>query len=271
MQPTSELYFALERAYDHFNSKLFDGDLPTVIFTFQRKSGVMGYFSPERWGNQKGKKCNEIAINPSFLAQSRLIEICQTLVHEMVHCWQHHFGKPSRISYHNLEWARKMMNVGLMPSSTGEPGGKMTGQMMADYIIEDGLFIKAFDSLTKSEKFDFPWFDRKALPRLFEPVIATLSVQEHQSMPDTPLDEEAIINYVNESVKSTSLDIYFHGDQSSGKLASYTPDTFVTFEPAKKSTRTKYICNGCSAIVYGKSNLNISCDDCNCKFESVDS
>ena len=29
------------------------------------------------------------------------------LVHEMAHLQQHHFGKPSRMSYHNKEWARR--------------------------------------------------------------------------------------------------------------------------------------------------------------------
>jgi predicted SprT family Zn-dependent metalloprotease len=271
MKPTSELYQALEKAYEHFNCELFDHQLPTVIFTFQRKSGVMGYFSPERWGNQRGKKCNEIAINPSFFAQSRLIEICQTLAHEMVHCWQYHFGNPSRKSYHNLEWAKKMIEIGLMPSSTGEPGGKVTGQSMADYIIEEGLFIKAFESVAKSEKFDFPWFDRRALPRLYEPVIAPFRSQKERDTPVSAMEEGGLIAQMNEGVQSISLDTYFSGEQSAEKLSSLSPDTFVTLETAKKPTRTKYICKGCEAIVYGKSKLNISCDDCNCRFDSFES
>lgn len=270
MNPTSELYLALEKAYKHFNSELFGGKLPTVIFTFQRKSGVMGYFSPERWGNQSGKKCNEISINPSFLAQSRLIEICQTLVHEMVHCWQYHFGKPSRRSYHNLEWAKKMIEIGLMPSSTGEPGGKITGQTMADYIIEDGLFIQAFQNLSESKKFDLPWFDRRALPRLYEPIIAPFRSIEKDLSSASHAEEGGMIAEMNQSVKATSLDAYFDGSSSARKLSSFTPETFVALETTSKPTRTKYICSGCEAIVYGKSKLNISCDDCNCRFEAFD-
>ena len=51
-----------------------------------------------------------------------------TLVHEMTHLQQQHFGKPSRSGYHNKEWGLLMRAVGLIPSSTGEPGGKETGQ-----------------------------------------------------------------------------------------------------------------------------------------------
>jgi len=33
-----------------------------------------------------------------------------------------------------------MESIGLMPSDTGEPGGKRTGQRMSDYPIEGGAF-----------------------------------------------------------------------------------------------------------------------------------
>jgi hypothetical protein len=34
---------------------------------------------------------------------------------------------PKRRNYHNKEWAAKMIALGLMPSSTGMVGGKITG------------------------------------------------------------------------------------------------------------------------------------------------
>src|SRR5690606_25171585 len=33
--------------------------------------------------------------------------------------------------------------IGLMPSTTGEPGGDIVGQTMSDYILEDGAFLQA--------------------------------------------------------------------------------------------------------------------------------
>ncbi|EIF44140.1 putative zinc metallopeptidase [gamma proteobacterium BDW918] len=276
MNPTTDLYQALEKAYGHFNSELFDKALPEVIFTFQRKSGIMGYFSPERWGNAAGDTRNEIAINPSFLASSRLIEICQTLVHEMVHCWQHQYGKPSRKGYHNLEWAKKMMSVGLMPSSTGEPGGEILGQAMGDYIIEEGQFIKAFEALTESIKFDFPWFDRKALPRLYNPVIAAFPRKdEHQAVAgglklksESTLPSELTQGLIENGAVRTLVN--YEGYQDRETLAGMAPDAFVIHEAPKKPTRIKYICEGCGTKIYGKTKLNISCDDCSRSFYAVD-
>ena len=129
MSPTHELYTPLINAFNHFNKTLFGGDLPPVIFTLQRKKNVMGFFAAKRWGNVRGELCSEISINPSYFANCRLIEIFQTLVHEMVHAWQYHFGHPSEGHYHNREWAQKMMDIGLMPSDTGEPGAPLSAEI----------------------------------------------------------------------------------------------------------------------------------------------
>jgi hypothetical protein len=79
-----------------------------------------------------------------------------TLVHEMVHLEQDHFGTPSRSGYHNKEWAAWMDRVGLTPSNTGAPGGKRTGQQVTHYIVPDGPFAHAY----AARQFDDLYFDR---------------------------------------------------------------------------------------------------------------
>jgi hypothetical protein len=68
----------------------------------------------------------------------------------MCHCFQQHFGNPPRRGYHNREWAAQMIEVGLMPSDTGEPGGKQTGQGMFHYIIAGGPFDLAAEALLQT-------------------------------------------------------------------------------------------------------------------------
>lgn len=46
-------------------------------------------------------------------------DILSTLLHEMVHHWQYRFGTPGRRGYHNIEFAAKMLEVGLHASDTG--------------------------------------------------------------------------------------------------------------------------------------------------------
>ena len=81
--PSQALYQALLTAYNHFNDTLFSGALPPVIFTVQRQKDLLGYFAPERWASPDGERCHEIAINPTHMGQSRVIEVLQTLVHEL--------------------------------------------------------------------------------------------------------------------------------------------------------------------------------------------
>ena len=75
-----------------------------------------------------------------------------TLVHEMVHLWQEDYGNLFSSRYHNRQWAQKMEEIGLMPSSTGLPDGKKTGNRMTHYIIHGGPFVEAFHRLGLVER-----------------------------------------------------------------------------------------------------------------------
>ena len=146
--PTAKTYDGLNRAYVFFNDRLFAGELPACLVTLQRAKKAYGYFAGGRFGSKDGKTVtDEIALNPSHFRDRTTEQSLSTLVHEMVHLWQHHFGKPSRAGYHNKEWAEKMHAVGLIPSDTGQPGGKETGQQMTHYIAPAGPFQAAFADL----------------------------------------------------------------------------------------------------------------------------
>ena len=93
---------------------------------------------------------DEIALNPAHFGERSPTATLSTLVHEMCHLWQHHFGKPSRASYHNKEWAAKMRALGLIPSDTGAPGGREVGQKVSHYIDAGGVFDRACAELIGS-------------------------------------------------------------------------------------------------------------------------
>jgi predicted SprT family Zn-dependent metalloprotease len=138
-------------AFEWFNSTLFDNQLPDVMITMQRSKRSRGYFSGERFGHRRGTEIiDEIALNPRAFSDRTDKQIVSTLVHEMAHLWQFHFGKPGRRGYHNKEWAAKMREIGLMPSHTGEPGGKQTGQSVTHYIIDGGSYDTNWQKLEAS-------------------------------------------------------------------------------------------------------------------------
>jgi hypothetical protein len=158
LNPTRNQFDAYRMAFDYFNRALFGGKLPACILNFSRKPHSSGFFSANRWTHRNGdESSHEISLNPDILDLPP-VESMQTLVHEQVHLWQHEFGTPSRRTYHNREWAAKMESIGLMPSSTGQPGGSKTGQKMGDYVIEFGPFQMAFTDMP--DKALLPWRSR---------------------------------------------------------------------------------------------------------------
>jgi predicted RNA-binding Zn-ribbon protein involved in translation (DUF1610 family) len=73
----------------------------------------------------------------------------------MAHVWQQEYGYPGRGRYHNREWAAVMYSIGLMPSSTGEPGGAVTGDRVSHFILENGPFLRV--CRTFLEKYKLVW------------------------------------------------------------------------------------------------------------------
>ncbi|WP_439810804.1 SprT-like domain-containing protein [Bordetella bronchiseptica] len=253
--PTAEAYGELYVAFEHFNRAMFDAQLPPCLITLQRRKGTYGYFSKGRFVRRgTGDMVDEIALNPAYFASQTIKNTLSTLVHEQVHQWQRHFGSFSRRGYHNKEWADKMESIGLIPSDTGKPGGRKTGQQMDHYIEPGGVFDLACDSLLTRE-FTLSWLDRFPAERL--PVGPTpVATAAPPATPDALTTEPAIT--------STA---YLGLGRAESVLALPSGD------PVNRSNRVKYRCATCLAQVWGKPNLKLRCGVSMCRnapFEECD-
>jgi predicted SprT family Zn-dependent metalloprotease len=224
--PTGQAYSELQQAFDHFNRELFGNELPHCLITLQREKSCYGYFSHERFVNGEGVRTDEIAMNPSYFAVVPVTEIMQTLVHEMTHLWQHRFGKPGRRRYHNREWAGKMESIGLMPSSTGQPGGKRVGEHMADYVLQGGAFEAACRELLTAD-FCITWKDRFPAKGQLQQIVAG-----------------AVEGLSTEALEAMGVEVE------------------IVKGATTKSNRRKYSCPNCGINAWGKPNLNLRCGDC---------
>jgi hypothetical protein len=218
---------------------------------------MLGYYSNKRWKSTDGNRCDEIAINPDYIAHVSYIKLMQTIVHEMAHCWQYHFGTPSRVGYHNKEWADKMRSIGLIPSSTGKPGGKVLGQQMDDYPDPKGKFLKACVALLKDKKYPIHWVDVYSRPPSLD--IDKLQVAQ-QTLQNESGREEAItrlLDDLNITPEVTSI------------IQQLVFDTQVNQQPVvpediknPSKSKRKYTCPGCMLNVWGKPDLFIKCGNC---------
>ena len=160
MDPTKTTYAELQAAWRHFNKALFGNQLPPCLVTLQRRANARGYFSSERFEHRVDRSTtDEIALNPKHFVDRSPADTLSTLVHEMVHLKQQHFGKPARGRYHNKQWADWMADSGSSPPSTGEPGGKRTGDRVSHYIVEGGPFDLACQAFLAKHQ-GLLWGDR---------------------------------------------------------------------------------------------------------------
>ena len=242
LSATDELYAELEHAYQVFNAHLFGGELPGCLITLQRKGRYYGYFSATRFLRRDARgTTDEIALNPRFFAFRTVAQSLSTLVHEMVHQWQRHFGKPSRGGYHNREWAEKMKEIGLMPSATGAPGGAETGPRMTHYILFDGRFQRVCEQLM-AESPMLTWVDVDAtnVSRVIDLLAASAGTAPAAANSDVSAVPGAVV------------------DPRSPATQAGEPD------PKRK---LKYTCPGCGINVWGKPALAIACVPCDAELE----
>lgn len=243
--PNEEIYTALQSAADHFNERLFEGKLPQVVITLQRGRNTFGYFSPDQWAHAGGSLVSEIAINPAFFAKQSLLQVFQTIAHELCHLWQHTYGKPTRPGYHNQEWADKMEEIGLEPSSTGAPGGDRVGQRMSDYPAIDGHFLSAAAALVDRKGFALNWVDRGFdVDQIYD-----------RSVPE-----------VSNAVSHRTLRLL-----NTPATACFKSLEVIPAVQRIEKRKVKYECPSCQARVWGKLGLAIQCTKCDRPFAEVPS
>ncbi|WP_434778532.1 SprT-like domain-containing protein [Neisseria sp. Ec49-e6-T10] len=285
-----ELYEQLQQAYDYFNQVLFAGRLPNCLITVQRENeNVHGYFSHKRFGSkdQKTKQIDEIAMNPIYFVNTRIENVLSTLVHEMVHLEQAHFGEPGRARYHNRQWGEWMERVGLMASNTGKKNGRKTGDQMTHYIIQNGPFDLACKKLI-NKQFQITWYDQKihSSPSFIQQIaIEPVNYGDHISVsrllgkntegdPDFPSDQDDP-TAVNEPEAIIRLKQKIERDlDPKPKYRPETPSDDDIVEPIEKPVdkkkKTTYQCPNCKVKVWGRPALDLHCNSCETDFIEVD-
>lgn len=236
--PTVDFYSSLQRAFDHFNEHLFEGKLPPCLITLRFSSRHYGYHHKDRFVNSTGDKLDELGLHPGFFTLRPVEEVLSTLVHEMVHHWQDSQGRPSKSNPHNREWASKMRDVGLEPSSTGLPDGKDTGQSVSHYIRPDGPFIRACRVLL-DDGFRLQWFDRH-VPR------ASVTFEARQ---------EAL------EKAGMAVEVSLPPSQELAELSTGAT-LVVPPPPAKTVDRVRYQCSGCGVKAWAGTDVSLLCGTC---------
>ncbi len=233
----------------------------------------MGFYHANNFSSKDDiQRTDEIALNPDYFFLPDK-EVLQTLAHEMVHLWQHHFGDPSIRTFHNTQWANMMEHVGLMPSDTGEPGGKRVGQKMGDYIIPGGVFDHVADRLLK-EKTIVQW--KSGQREVVKQAVITEARKPGEpfvleNVQDIPANAALMVDSTFYTITSIDADTGqvmaapLKDDKEHDKNAAVQ----ILEIKEKKRNKIKYSCPECGANVWGKPELHVICGECEVNFDEV--
>jgi hypothetical protein len=279
---TGELYPELQLAYDYFNQTLFEGVLPPCLITLDRTKRALGYFSSYRYVSLDGALTHQIAMNPAYFSARGVEDTLSTLVHEQVHLWQAEHGKSGRRGYHNAEWGQKMVSLGLIPSSTGRPGGKRTGESVSHYVVDGGPFHVACMALITKDAFRLTWADRfqaaRPEPFVTYPADAVAGTPPVGWVPPVRIPDDATDDGVILGAEDGGADLLVAGGGDGDDGVATKPLLPIVWPPpsqpggvAKPASRNKtpYVCPGCRAKVWGRPSLDLLCVTCSREFEEV--
>lgn len=263
MKPALEAYKELQEAYDFFNERLFDSELPEILITLQRGKNTFGYFAPKRFAGKS--ELSEIAMNPSYFGSRSLADTLSTVVHEMAHAWRFYcVEKQCRGGYHDKVWANKMEAVGLMPSSTGREGGRKTGQQVSHYIMQDGPFQKAVFELLKSG-YEISWYDSYGSHDYVNSRVDSTTLSGW--LTEAEGDDELIERLTSTVCKTNPLSKVDAPDRVETGYAAQAAQAMLRPTAKGKSNRCKYTCPSCGVNAWAKPETRLNCGDCNAALE----
>jgi hypothetical protein len=133
-----------------------------------------------------------------------------------------------------------MIEIGLMPSDTGKPNGKQTGQGILHYPIIGGVFILSCNSLLVNQE-----------------ILQHLCLDSNSALPSRVnyQDEFAALNGIEQAYARLLLNVIAHD------VDAYSVTSKVI--EAKKKVKVKYTCLSCEINVWGKPGLLLKCNSCN--------
>ncbi len=228
--PTVEQSKGLQKIYDYFNSSLFNAECtPAMLVLSRNKNIVGGYFSPNNWKDEGDNVIHEVGLNANVVAEGDLVKTYVILLHEMCHHWQHDHGTPSRTGYHNKEWGKKMVEIGLQPIclDSGEPEKKTHGQKMDTELISGGLAERVIAEMEHS----LPWY----------------------------ADEQILIDDDGQPAPMPPSGTGDGDGTPSGGGGQGRPEP----SPRRSGKRTKYTCTVCGLNAWAKHGAYLVCGDCN--------
>jgi hypothetical protein len=248
------MFTELAFAYNFINQEMFDGRLESCIVTTNRKYGSLGYFRP-RGFNAGGRCANEISLNAAYMSVRTTRSTLGILASLMCHAKNAQDGFTGKKGYCGKIWAKTMKHIGLMPSSTGRPGGAPTGYNNSFYIVKGEAFDLSCCRLQRA-KFTLTWHDR--FP--FRPP-SRQSSEDIRTYRDVVLVKDG-----SQEMQTASMNLGIPAALLTAQRAADLSMTCLPLGNKHRAAKDCYVCGGCGAKLWGKPGLAVKCLHCDRAF-----
>jgi predicted SprT family Zn-dependent metalloprotease len=122
-----------------FNREFFDGELPPAAVSFQADNiRRMGWYLLKRDGLALNYRIN---INTKHLASGDQVDTLDTLLHEMVHQWEHVGGRTKGGRYHTKKFREKAEALGIPTDKYGYSLGPIPGGRFLTLLERYGVHL----------------------------------------------------------------------------------------------------------------------------------
>lgn len=230
---STELYAKIQNVIDELDSAFFSGKgkekIPELVFAInnQCRACVMAFVSPEALYDKERDMKLQYLGINPKYLDRTVQDILATICHELCHVYENAYIHIPRGGYHDKQWESLMNDCGLTAVILSKSRTKVSTK-----VTEGGEFEKFVEEF--KERYGEYYFN--------------------------------IVEYSTEVEHKTKVALGIE-DDGEGEDDSPKPDN--ADKPIKKYNRNKikYTCPNCKAKVWGKSGLNIYCNDCECSFE----
>jgi hypothetical protein len=121
--------------------ELFDVEFKLNLPSYPvlRFAPLRNAYATYAWSRGEVGTKDNITFNSRELSRDPAL-ILRTLCHELLHLWQHYYGRPSNSNYHNAEFRTKALQCGLLVDPWGCTCGHI--QVFTDVLAKYGIHLE---------------------------------------------------------------------------------------------------------------------------------
>lgn len=233
IKTSTELYKKLQYVIDMLDEQFFSGKgkhkIPDLVFAInnQVRSCITAFVQPEALYDKRNNVKLQYLGINPKYLNRETSVILATICHELCHVYENQYIHIAKNGYHDRQWAELMHDCGLEPVFLNKSKTAVSTRIVSGGEFE--AMVKEFKDVNGEDFFNIVEYTKDTERKTLVALGLADGLEMEDDLPKADNADKVIKTY--------------------------------------NRSKTKYVCPQCNAKVWGKPNLNISCEDCGLIFE----